>query len=65
MPKPPSFSAIITIDIDHKKNNTYDVYMSTENSSGENYNNISAEQIGQYVADMITSLETEYTKKDV
>lgn len=57
------FSAVIIVDIIHKGDNTYDVYMATESSSGISYDRATSEQIGACVTSMIRSLEDEYVKK--
>lgn len=49
--------AEITIDVDTNNNGTYNIYMQTENSSGESYINVTADRIGEYVAGLIDALE--------
>lgn len=47
----------ISITVDSHEDGTYDIYMATENSSGETCNNITARKIGENVADLIDTLE--------
>lgn len=50
-------SAAISVNVKSNGDGTYDTYVSTENSSGEHYNSITARQIGENVADLIDCLE--------
>lgn len=47
----------ISVDVQTNHNGTYDVYISTEGSSGCHYPDISAEVVGENVADLIDTLE--------
>lgn len=47
----------ISLDVDTNNDGTYNIYLATENSSGESYKNISADEIGKHVANLIDSLE--------
>lgn len=53
----------ITVDIVSHKDGTYNAYIATENSSGSHYDAINAATIGDYVADLIDSLEEAYSGK--
>ena len=50
-------NAIISVDIKSNNNGTYDTYIVTETSSGEHYPKATASEIGEYVADLIDTLE--------
>lgn len=47
----------ISIEIKGNGDGTYDTYIATESCSGEHYEAITAETIGEYVADLIDTLE--------
>ena len=53
----------ITVDIISHQDGTYDTYIATENSSGAHYDAINATTIGNYVADLVDSLEEAYSGK--
>lgn len=52
--------ANISVDVQTFGNGHYDTYISTEGSSGAHYPDATAAQIGEYVADLIDTLEEEY-----
>lgn len=47
----------ISVDIRTNHDGTYDVYISTEGSSGSHYPCIRAEEIGDNVTDLVDALE--------
>ena len=47
----------ISVEVNTNHDGTYDIYLSTECSSGEHYENISAAKIGEYVADLVDTVE--------
>lgn len=47
----------ISLEVDTNHDGTYDIYLSTECSSGAHYENISAAKIGEYVADLVDTVE--------
>lgn len=49
-------NTMITVDVKGNENGTYDAYIATECSSGSHYPEITADKIGEYVADLIESL---------
>ena len=46
----------ISVDVEIQPDNTLDVYISTEGSSGAHYQNVSAEAVGENVQDLIECL---------
>lgn len=54
---------IISVDVKSNNDGTYDTYIATENSSGSHYPAIDANKIGEYVADLIDTLEEEDSGK--
>lgn len=47
----------ITVDVISNEDGTYNTYISHEGSSGEQYDDIDAKTIGEYVADLVDCLE--------
>lgn len=47
----------ISVEIKGNGDGTYDTYIATESCSGEHYEAITAETIGEYVTDLIDTLE--------
>lgn len=50
------FCTDITVEIKGNADGTFNAYISTENSSGEEYQHISADEIGEHVASLIECL---------
>lgn len=44
------------VDVERQPNGLFDVYLSHEGSSGEHYTDVSADRIGELVADLIESV---------
>ncbi|MBO5435147.1 hypothetical protein J6A31_04925 [bacterium] len=53
----------ILVDVKSNGDGTYDTYIATENSSGSHYPAIIANTVGEYVADLIDTLEEEDSGK--
>ena len=50
----------ISVDVQRLSDGTFDVWISTESSSGSHYESVSADDVGTYVADLIESLAENY-----
>lgn len=51
-----------TVDVEMMPNGNYDVYLAHEGSSGEHYTDVTADRIGELVADDIDCLAENYKK---
>lgn len=50
-------SATVSADIKSNGDGTYDAYISTGDSSGEHYDNLTAREVGEHITDLIDCLE--------
>ncbi len=48
------------VDVELQNNGKYDVYLSHEGSSGENHKNVTADDIGRLVADLVETVTDAY-----
>lgn len=59
---------IFTVDVQLQKNGKFDVYIAHEGNSGEHYEDVTADKIGELVADDIECIaegyENEFGKED-
>ena len=51
---------VFSVDVQLKSNGYYDVYLSYEGSSGEHYENVTVDRIGELLAGDIESLAESY-----
>ncbi len=49
-----------TVDVELQNNGLYDVYIAHEGSSGEHYTDVTADRIGELVADDIECIKEGY-----
>lgn len=54
-----TFVANISVEVFQNKDGTFNTYIATDSSSGENYNHVSADEIGEYVAGLIECIVDE------
>ena len=54
-----TFVANISVEVFQNKDGTFDAYIATDSSSGENYNHVSADEIGEHVAGLIECIVDE------
>ena len=50
-----------SVDVELQSNGLFDVYIAHEGSSGEHYTNVTADRIGELVADDIECCAEEYS----
>ena len=55
----------ISVDVELLSDGSYDVWISTEGSSGAHYTGISADTIGNNVADLVESLAENYIEEEM
>ena len=58
-----NYKRVITIDVERNEDGSYDTYIATESSSGSHYPKITADEIGEDVADLIECLYEEQEKQ--
>lgn len=56
----PDFNTNITVEIKSDASGMFNAYIAAENCSGENYQHISADEIGEHVAGLIECLADNY-----
>lgn len=50
------FHTNIIVEVESNTDGTFNAYIATENSSGEDYQHVSADEIGEHVAGLIECL---------
>lgn len=53
-----------TVDVELQKNGKFDVYMAHEGSSGEHHVDVTADRIGEMLADNIECIAEAYAQED-